>query len=463
MIEILIFYSNEFSNKINENLSQLLVQNITDNINKLEEHSTELNIKVDYFNNNINIKVTNELSEELNTTTKEYNDFILNKQQNIDLKFITIYIASETLEDNSRPINNFKKMIYKFFKKNDIIIPNNAIDIKIIKKSNLDELKKQTVSQNAPIVNQDIKNKAELFTLQEPNFSFDEVIIEKEIKNQISDAIDSQDSNIQEKVFIEWKVENLQKHRVKALNFFGEPGTGKSMTAEAAANKLGKKILKVSSADIDNVYQGEAPKIVQAIFYAARGQVLFIDEADSLLSARLDKVSSSTDQSFNSVRSQILIELEQFDGLVIFATNKKDNYDRAMNNRITSIGFKRPSLEIRKKLWENSFSRCNVPISEDVDIDYLAKRFNFVGRDIRNAFVSACKTAANKKREKVTLFDFVKSCEQVALQDNSNPNVTIPSDEKIKTRINIYKKSKKMLNFGSKRNKKEHNKNLKDK
>ena len=54
---------------------------------------------------------------------------------------------------------------------------------------------------------------------------------------------------------------------------------------------------------------GEGPKNVSAIFLAAEEQdaVLFIDEADSLLSKRLVNVSDPSGQAMNSMRSQLLI------------------------------------------------------------------------------------------------------------------------------------------------------------
>ncbi len=66
----------------------------------------------------------------------------------------------------------------------------------------------------------------------------------------------------------------------------------------------------------------------------------FFDEADSLLSKRLTSVSQGSEQAINSMRSQLLICLEEFRGIVIFATNLVINYDQAFLTRLISVEFK---------------------------------------------------------------------------------------------------------------------------
>lgn len=126
------------------------------------------------------------------------------------------------------------------------------------------------------------------------------------------------------------------------------------MAAEAIAHKLGKKILKVSYADVESKYHGEGPKMVKSIFLAAKNNdaVLFFDEADSLLSKRLTSVSQGSEQAINSMRSQLLICLEEFRGIVIFATNLVINYDQAFLTRLISVEFKNPDVDTRKVIWD---------------------------------------------------------------------------------------------------------------
>lgn len=145
-----------------------------------------------------------------------------------------------------------------------------------------------------------------------------------------------------------------------SINFFGPPGTGKSITAEAIACKLGKSIIKVNYADIESKYVGDTPKNITKIFNKAKefGSVLFFDEADSILGKRLSNVSSSTDTSVNLTRSVMLTQLDDFVGIVVFATNFYKNYDKAFIRRIFShIEFEMPDYDNRKKYGNFTYQK----------------------------------------------------------------------------------------------------------
>ena len=128
--------------------------------------------------------------------------------------------------------------------------------------------------------------------------------------------------------------------------------------------------------------------MVKAIFKAAQNNdaVLFFDEADSLLSKRLTNVSQGSEQAINSMRSQILICLEEFQGIVIFATNLVINYDKAFLTRLISIEFKIPEKEYREKIWnvhlmpqnDGKVHKLNIPLADDVNITELADKYDFI-------------------------------------------------------------------------------------
>ena len=159
------------------------------------------------------------------------------------------------------------------------------------------------------------------YQAEEPRYTFAQVILSQETREQIEEAVGT--IAVEAKVFDEWGLRSIVPHASSAMSFYGPPGTGKSMAAEAVASRLGKKILRATYADIESKYHGEGPKMVKAIFRAAEREdaVLFLDESDSLLSKRLTNVSDGSAQAINSMRSQLLICLEQFRGIVIFATN----------------------------------------------------------------------------------------------------------------------------------------------
>ena len=268
----------------------------------------------------------------------------------------------------------------------------------------------------------DYENKSKQFEPEEPLYSFDRVILSAETKNKIEESLAI--VLCEEKVFNKWGLYEIQPHPSSCLSFYGPPGTGKTMAAEAVAQKLGKKILKVSYADVESKYHGEGPKMVKAIFLAAKNNdaVLFFDEADSLLSKRLTNVTQGSEQAINSMRSQILICLEQFHGIVIFATNLVINYDKAFLTRLISVEFKLPDVEERKKIWEvhirpqqdGKEHKLNIPLASDIDISELAAKYDFVGREIRNAVIKSCVKAAMANKNIVEQIDFINGCDVIA-------------------------------------------------
>lgn len=248
----------------------------------------------------------------------------------------------------------------------------------------------------------------------EPRFSFEQVILPKGTRDQIERAIGILE--VEHKVFDEWGLRSIIPEATSALSFYGPPGTGKSMTAEAVAHRLGKKILKATYADIESKYHGEGPKMVKAIFKAAEREnaVLFLDESDSLLSKRLTNVSDGSAQAINSMRSQLLISLEDFSGIVIFATNLVVNYDKAFLSRLINIEFTFPTKEERVQIWWNHLKtdHIRIPLAPDIDIPSIAEEFELCGREIKNSVKNACIAVALAGRDVVGQNDLVSAAKQ---------------------------------------------------
>ena len=180
---------------------------------------------------------------------------------------------------------------------------------------------------------------------------------------------------------------------------FGLPGTGKTFCAEAIADYLGKKIIKVNYAEIESKYVGETPKNITAAFKKAKEtkSVLFFDEADSILGKRLTNVTQSADHGVNVSRSVMLLQLDNFDGEVIFASNLAKNYDGAFVRRILAhIEFELPDRECRVKLWNYLLAK-EIPTAEDVNLEWLADESNGLsGGDILNVVIAAASRAVQR-------------------------------------------------------------------
>ena len=259
---------------------------------------------------------------------------------------------------------------------------------------------------------------SENYHAEEPHYTFEQVILPDKLKEEIEEAVAT--IQVESKVFDEWGLRTIIPNASSALSFYGPPGTGKSMAAEAIAQKLNKKILRATYADIESKFHGEGPKMVKAIFRAAERDkaVLFLDESDSLLSKRLTNVTDGSAQAINSMRSQLLICLEQFKGIVIFATNLVVNYDKAFLSRLISIEFQTPDNKARYAIWYQHLKGkgLHIPLGDDVNLQELADKFEFCGREIKNSVKDACVTVAISGRNLVTQADLIKAAEKTRIE-----------------------------------------------
>src|SRR6187397_105380 len=154
-----------------------------------------------------------------------------------------------------------------------------------------------------------------------------------------------------------------------AFNFAGPPGTGKTICAEAIAHALGKKLLIVNYAEVHSMWAGETSKNVASLFRTAVEQdaVLLFDEADAIAARRFGRTSHGLEREANTTVNVLLRELENFNGVVIFATNLAANFDPAFERRIrTHVLFELPGAPERERIWQLQL-HARTPIAEDVD------------------------------------------------------------------------------------------------
>ena len=232
-----------------------------------------------------------------------------------------------------------------------------------------------------------------------PRYKFEQIILDDNIKQEIFDAVKVLECK--DLIYNQWGFGEIDPVPRSILNFYGEPGTGKTMCAHAIANHLGKKILALNYSEIESKYVGEAPKNLQKAFDVAKktDSVLFFDEADSFLGKRIENVTQGADQALNSLRSQMLILLEEFSGVVLFATNLVTNFDPAFESRILKhIRFNLPNLEARAAIIKKMIpSRLPVerPFTDEEFLEASAIVDGFSGREIKGAILDLILSKAN--------------------------------------------------------------------
>ena len=296
--------------------------------------------------------------------------------------------------------------------------------------------KEQTVQSNTIFTDSDKTNNDtgkvfSLFQAKKPQYSFEDIILNQHTYDAIQDVLVLYGKR--ELLFDEWGLGKTQKKQNRAgINLYGYPGTGKSMAAHAIANQLERNILTVDYSQIESKYVGETAKNLTSMFDYAKesNSVIFFDEADALLSRRVTNMSNSTDVSVNQTRSVLLMLINDFDDLILFASNFISNYDPAFIRRIQAhVKFELPDEENRLKLW-----RMYIPqqMPTDVDIKLLAAKYNGVsGSDISNAVFNASLRAARLNESKVCHTYFEESVERIIESKADNDNLGILESKRI--------------------------------
>ncbi|MFM7203924.1 MAG: ATP-binding protein [Myxococcota bacterium] len=185
---------------------------------------------------------------------------------------------------------------------------------------------------------------------------------------------------------------------IKAL-LSGPSGTGKTMAAEVIASDLRLPLYRVDLSAVVSKWVGETEKNLEKIFREAQSSqaILLFDEADALFGKR-GKVENANDRHSNVEVSFLLQRFEVHDGVVILTTNFPTVIDTAFARRMHfMIEFESPDEPTRRILWQKQLVP-SLPKSNDIDIPWLAQRFEISGANIKNVVMGAAFLAAAEDR-----------------------------------------------------------------
>lgn len=294
---------------------------------------------------------------------------------------------------------------------------------------------RNTMSEKKEDKPADNKENQDMIESYEPRFALEQVALNEKVKEQIQTAIAA--VRYKTKMTEEWGMsEYFSGNRAVILNFYGKAGTGKSMTAEAVAKALNKKVYHINYSELESKYVGETPKNIRRAFECATRDdaVLIFDEADSFLGKRLSSVTQSADYGVNITRSVLLMELEKFSGVVVFTTNLISNYDEAFKRRILlSVYFDMPDEKARLQIWKLHLSD-KMPLADDVTAESLAGRYDKVsGADIKDMVFYAALYTLEKEKECMdfSVFDYAYVTIQGRYENKGEPEVLVVSTETI--------------------------------
>jgi len=248
------------------------------------------------------------------------------------------------------------------------------------------------------------------FSSTTPKYRFAQVILPRPTMERLLDCVAFYE--VRRQVFGTWNLRSIEPNPSVAVNFRGPPGTGKTLAAHAVAHRLGLRIMSARLSDLESKYHGDGPKNLANLFAVATREraLLFIDEAESLLSRRFAQPEQAAESAINSMRTELLQALDAFEGLVIFASNLPDSYDVAIESRLLPVDFGLPDREARVGIWRAHLP-AELPLGDDVAIEDLAEIDGISGRDIKTAVVMAAIGAARRDLGMVTRSALISALE----------------------------------------------------
>jgi hypothetical protein len=202
-------------------------------------------------------------------------------------------------------------------------------------------------------------------------------------------------------VLEKWKLAKRIKKGYKVL-FHGPSGTGKTLAATLLGKQTETPVYRIDLSVVVSKYIGETEKNLSKLFDKAENKnwILFFDEADALFGKRTS-VRDAHDKYANQEVSYLLQRVEDYEGLVILASNLKGNIDSAFLRRFQSVvHFPKPQVKEREQLWKSMWPE-KVKVEGEGTLEDLARQHELTGANILNVIQFACLKAAQGKQKKV--------------------------------------------------------------
>lgn len=271
--------------------------------------------------------------------------------------------------------------------KNAVFTARNAASAKGISGLSLEDIHHGCKSQS----NRNLSNFARKL---EPRYNWDDIVLPDDTKEQLKEVR----GYIKHRgtVYTDWGFDS-KLSLGKGLNilFSGPSGTGKTMAAEIIAKDAGLDVYKIDLSNVVSKYIGETEKNLKNIFLEAEtsNAILFFDEADALFGKR-SEVRDSHDRYANIEINYLLQRTEEYEGIVILASNLSNNIDSAFLRRMHfKIEFPPPDEKLREKIWRKVFPKKASVDRDNLDYCFLSK-FKITGGNIINIAVNASFLAA---------------------------------------------------------------------
>lgn len=258
------------------------------------------------------------------------------------------------------------------------------------------------------------KSKAKLL-VKKKKITFADVAGMEECKNELEEIVEFLKSPA--------KFTKLGGKIPKGILLIGEPGTGKTLLAQAVAGEAQVPFFSISGSDFVEMFVGVGASRVRDLFEQGKKNnpcIIFIDEIDAVGRKRGSGMGGGHDEREQTL-NQLLVEMDGFEEnkgiIIIAATNRIDVLDPAIlrpGRFDRKINIHLPNLWDRKSIF--FIHTKKIPLSEDVHIDTLAKITpGMSGADIANLVNEATLIAAKKNRKCIEMKDLENAQEKIFL------------------------------------------------
>ncbi|MBL4703182.1 MAG: ATP-binding protein [Flavobacteriales bacterium] len=194
--------------------------------------------------------------------------------------------------------------------------------------------------------------------------------------------------------------------------FYGPSGTGKTLVASLLGKYMDKDVYRVDLSRIISKYIGETSKNLQRVFDYAEDKdwILFFDEGDAIFGKRVD--TSKTDNMNSTHANQdvayLLQRIERYNGLIIVASNLKNNMDDAFGRRFEgAIHFNLPTAEEAAEIWAK-FMPKDLPITGKIQWSDVLTNHPLSTASIVNVIARLTRLAKMNKQTKIMSEDIIR-------------------------------------------------------
>ena len=198
----------------------------------------------------------------------------------------------------------------------------------------------------------------------------------------------------------------------RGLLLFGPPGTGKTLIGRAVASQCGATFFSISASSLTSKWIGEGEKMVRALFAVARccePAVIFVDEIDSLLSARK---SDGEHESSRRMKTEFLVQMDGLGGgddgrlLLVGATNRPQELDDGARRRLAKqLYIPLPCADARRAIVVNILD-ADASVTHrlsDADLNVICEKTDgYSGSDMRHLVQEAARAPLRELFQSVT-------------------------------------------------------------